>query len=64
MIIFGLILTTFKLSIVFRGSWGSIENWPIVEPIVKFSLPKSVKRSVCSKSLLSGVGQTYLKHTV
>jgi len=27
MIIFGLILTTFKFSIIFRGSWGSIENW-------------------------------------
>ncbi len=35
MIIFELILTTFtKLSIVFRGSWGSIENWleSIIEP--------------------------------
>jgi hypothetical protein len=27
MIIFGLILTTFELSMVFRVSWGSIENW-------------------------------------
>jgi len=27
MIIFGLILTSFKLSIIFRGTWGSIENW-------------------------------------
>jgi hypothetical protein len=27
MIIFGLILTTFELSIIFRGSWDSIENW-------------------------------------
>jgi hypothetical protein len=27
MIVFGLILTTFELSIIFRGSWSSIENW-------------------------------------
>jgi hypothetical protein len=27
MIIFRLILTTFELSIIFGGSWGSIENW-------------------------------------
>jgi hypothetical protein len=27
MIIFGLILTTFELSIIFGGSWGSIEKW-------------------------------------
>jgi len=27
MIIFGSILTTFELSIIFGGSWGSIENW-------------------------------------
>jgi hypothetical protein len=27
MIIFGLILTTFVLSSIFGGSWGSIENW-------------------------------------
>ncbi len=27
MIIFGLIFTTFALSINFGGSWGSIENW-------------------------------------
>jgi len=33
MIIFGPILTTFKLSIVYRGSWGSIENW--LEPKTK-----------------------------
>jgi len=34
MIIFGLILTTFKLSVVFRGSWGSCVNWlePKTEP--------------------------------
>jgi len=31
------ILTTFELSSIFGGSWGSIG---------KFSLPKSVKRSV------------------
>jgi len=28
MIIFELILITFKLSIILRGSWGSIENCP------------------------------------
>jgi len=33
MILFGSILTTFKLSIVFKGSWGSIENW--LEPKTK-----------------------------
>jgi len=43
MIIFGSILITFKLSIGFTDSWGSIENW--LEPkteqtISKFSLPK------------------------
>jgi hypothetical protein len=27
MIIFGSILTTIKSSIIFRGSWDSIENW-------------------------------------
>ncbi len=29
------IFTTFKLSIIFRGSWGSIENWlePKIEPL-------------------------------
>jgi len=34
LLIFELILTTFKPSIVFRGSWGSIENWiePKTEP--------------------------------
>jgi hypothetical protein len=30
MIIFGLILTTFELSIIFGGSWGNIEN--LLEP--------------------------------
>jgi len=24
---FGLILTSFKLTIVFEGSWGSTKNW-------------------------------------
>jgi hypothetical protein len=34
MIIFGSILTTFELSIIFEGCWGSIENWlkPKIEP--------------------------------
>ena len=27
MIIFKSILTTFEASVIFRGSWGSIENW-------------------------------------
>jgi len=27
MIIFGSILTTFKSSIIFESSWGSIQNW-------------------------------------
>jgi len=27
MIIFGSNLTTFELSSIFGGSWGSIENW-------------------------------------
>jgi len=33
MIIFGLLFTTFELSIIFGGSWGSIENW--LEPKTK-----------------------------
>jgi hypothetical protein len=33
MIIFGLILTTFDSSSIFRSSWGSIENW--LEPKTK-----------------------------
>jgi len=42
-----MILATFKLSIIHRGSWGSIENWLKPKTIrSKFSLPKSVKRSV------------------
>jgi len=32
-IIFGSILTTFQSSIIFAGSWGSIENW--LEPKTK-----------------------------
>jgi len=34
MIIFGSILTTFELSSIVGGSWGSIENWlePNIEP--------------------------------
>jgi hypothetical protein len=34
MIIFDSILTTFKLSIIFRGNWGSSDNWlePKIEP--------------------------------
>jgi len=31
--IFGLILTTFKLSIIHRDTWDSIENW--LEPKTK-----------------------------
>jgi len=27
LVIFESILTTFKLSIIYGGSWGSIENW-------------------------------------
>jgi len=33
MIIFGSILSTFELSSIFGGSWGSIENW--LEPKIK-----------------------------
>jgi len=33
MIIFGSTLTTFELSSIFFGSWGSIENW--LEPKIK-----------------------------
>jgi len=34
MIIFGLIFTTYELSSIIGGSWGSIENWfePKTEP--------------------------------
>jgi hypothetical protein len=46
MIIYKSILTTFIVSVVFRGSWGSSKNWLKlkIEPTVnKFSLLKSVK---------------------
>jgi hypothetical protein len=33
MIIFGSILTTFELSSIFEGSWGSVEN--LLEPKIK-----------------------------
>jgi len=51
MIIFPLILTTFKLSIIFGGSLGRIGNWlePKFKPLPpwrNFSLPKSLKHSV------------------
>jgi hypothetical protein len=49
MIIFGLILTTFKSVIIFEGSWGSIENLlksKTEPPSGKFSLPESMKHSV------------------
>jgi hypothetical protein len=45
MIIFGSILTTFELSSIFGGSWGSIENWlePQTEPPSgNLGLPKSM----------------------
>jgi len=34
LLIFESILTSFKLSIIFRGNWGSIENWlkPMTKP--------------------------------
>jgi len=41
---FGLILTTFKSSIVFGGSWGIIENWlePKTEsPLGNIACPNS-----------------------
>jgi len=31
-IIFGLILTIFELSIIFKGSWGSMEIWLETKP--------------------------------
>ncbi len=49
---FELILTTFKLSIVFRINWGSIKNWlePKIEPPYGyFCLSKSVRHSVENK---------------
>jgi hypothetical protein len=49
MIIFGSILTTFELSSIFGGSWGSIENMlgPNIEPPSgNLACPKSVKRSL------------------
>jgi len=49
MIISESILTTFKLSIVFRGNWDSIENWlePKNEPPSgNLASPISVKLSV------------------
>jgi len=39
MIILGLILTTFKSSSVFGGSWGSIENWLEPKTKTKFTFP-------------------------
>jgi len=43
MIVFESILTTFELSIVFKGSWGTSEYWlePKIQHISKFNLPKS-----------------------
>jgi len=40
MIILGLIFTIFKSSIIFGGSWGSIENWlePKTKPPTRNSL--------------------------
>jgi len=36
MIIFGFVLTTFELSSILGGSWGSIENW--LEPKIESPL--------------------------
>jgi hypothetical protein len=49
MIILGSILTTFELSIIFGGSWSSIENWlesKTKPPIGNLACLKSEKRSV------------------
>ncbi len=50
MIIFKSILPTFKLSVVFRGSWDSSVNYWL-EPKIKFSLLKSVKCSVVQRPI-------------
>jgi len=51
--IFGSILTTFESSSIFRGSWGSIENWlnpKTKPPSGNLACPKkSVKQSVVPK---------------
>jgi hypothetical protein len=57
MIIFGSILTTFELSSIFGGSWGSIARVENRTIIGKFSLPKSVKHSV----VFQFVGEPFLK---
>jgi len=56
-LIFESILTSFKPSIIFGGSWGSTKNWlePKTEPppgnlACPKQGPKSVKRSVWSLS--------------
>jgi len=51
MITFGLIWTTFESRIIFGGSWAAgavlnIGSSLILNHIGKFSVPKSVKRSV------------------
>jgi len=49
MIIFKLNLTTCKSCSIFGGSWGGSKNQTTIK---KFSLPKSVKRSVVSNDLM------------
>jgi len=52
MIIFELLLTIFEANFIFRGSWGSTENWlepktkPPSENLIKLSLSKSTLRTV------------------
>jgi len=48
MIIFTSIFTTFELSSIFGGSWAVLKIGSSLKPTTmgKFSLPKSVKRSV------------------
>jgi len=53
MIVFGLILTTFELNIILRGSWSRIENWlePKTEPPTG-NLACPNRETLCRKILL------------
>ena len=57
LIIFGLILTPFETSSIFGTSWGGIENWleQNQTTIGKFSLPKSMQRSLAEKAAYNNI---------
>jgi hypothetical protein len=46
MLVFELLLTIFEANFIFRGSWGSIENWLKPKTIRKFNQVKLVQINV------------------